>query len=142
MPLIFSSTNNRLLCRHYTTKKAVFKGNFELHSRASAGAVLIAAAAAVLAAAEAGQQKQPDQRIAGDTHAVVVVADEQKQDKQPGQIGSAEIVEHCVVPPFVLIRRFSVVTVLYEASSKMVPFPAIFFEMLDKSDHSHDNNRD
>ena len=63
------------------------------------------ATATVFAAAEAGQQKQPDQRIAGDTHTVVSVADEKKQNEQPGQIGSAEIVEHVLVPPFMLIRR-------------------------------------
>ena len=54
-----------------------------LHCRAAAGTVLIAASAsaAVFTAAEAGEQKQP------------------------GQIGSAEIVEHYEVPPFMMIRR-------------------------------------
>jgi hypothetical protein len=82
---------------------------FALHSSASAGTVLItaAAAASVFTAAETGQQKQPDERIAGDTaHTVVTVTDEKQQNEQPGQIGAAEIVEHCIVPPFMMIRRF------------------------------------
>ena len=79
----------------------------QLHCRAAAGTVLVAAAAAtaVFTAAEAGEQEQPDQRIAGHTAAVFAVADEKDQNEQPGQIGSAEIVEHVLVPPFMLIRR-------------------------------------
>ena len=72
---------------------------FTLHRRTATGTRLISAtaSAAVFTAAEARQKQQPDQRVAGDTHAVVVVADEEKQNKQPGQIGSAEIIEHCIV---------------------------------------------
>ena len=111
----FQQHNHRLLCGQYTTKEAIFKEFFALHCRAAAGTILIAAAASVLTAAEARQQKQPDQRIAGNAHTVVVVSDEQKQNEQPGQIGSTEIIEHCIVPPFMMIRRFPVVTVLYDA---------------------------
>jgi len=64
-----------------------------LHSGTAARTVLIAATTSIITA-EAGQQQEPDQRITGYTGSVVVVAEEQKQNKQPGQVGTAEIVEH------------------------------------------------